>query len=91
MKHIFVNLKRFEIPRSMGGVCPVGDSQEWIRSVMKKVASFEFQVPLEITFMLPEGDCSSSPAGIASSGGSAHTESNDWMPRRALGGCHRWW
>ena len=30
MRQIFVNLKRFEVPKSQGGLCPVEDPITWI-------------------------------------------------------------
>lgn len=36
MRNIFINLKRFDVPRSSGGVCPTGRPQEWITSVMEE-------------------------------------------------------
>ena len=34
MKEIHVNLKRFDVPRSFGGLCPVQDSSEWIKKTV---------------------------------------------------------
>ena len=36
MSMIFVNLKRFDVPRRLGGVCPFEDSGVWIRDVIEK-------------------------------------------------------
>ncbi len=34
MKQIFVNLKRFDVPRSLGGICPVENPAQWMRSII---------------------------------------------------------
>jgi len=53
---IFVNLKRFDVPRRLGGVCPRDDPEEWIEwiieeSVEKRLGS----IPgLELVYLLPE-------------------------------------
>ena len=36
MTRIFVNLKRFDVPRSLGGVCPEEDPERWIRGVLRR-------------------------------------------------------
>lgn len=36
MKNIFVNLKRFDVPRTSGGICPVDNPQQWIRWVISE-------------------------------------------------------
>ena len=35
MKNIFVNLKRFDVPREKGGVCSNDNPADWIRTVIK--------------------------------------------------------
>lgn len=35
MQNIFINLKRFDVPRENGGVCPSNNPQQWIASVME--------------------------------------------------------
>ncbi len=61
MADIFVNLKRFEVPRQVGGLCPLSDPQEWISNVIQ--ASIDLglgRLPkLQLTFLLPEGLISS--------------------------------
>lgn len=56
MQYIFVNLKRFDVPRSLGGVCPVAESDEWIRSVLSQCADFGLGQlsDYEVSFFLPE-------------------------------------
>lgn len=58
---IFVNLKRFEVPRELGGVCPVDDPQEWISRVLRECVSLRLGATdgLSVTFFLPEGLVSS--------------------------------
>lgn len=56
MKEIFVNLKRFEVPRAQGGVCPMDDPKAWIEEVMTQ--SVELGIGcldgLMVVYMLPE-------------------------------------
>lgn len=57
MKEIFVNLKRFDIPKRLGGLCPLDDPVEWIEVVTEE----SIQVGLgsldnlHLTYLLPEG------------------------------------
>ncbi|HUV08174.1 MAG TPA: triosephosphate isomerase, partial [Spirochaetia bacterium] len=56
MADIFINLKRFDIPRRMGGICPKDSPGEWIEWVvgesvergLGKLAGFN------IVYLLPE-------------------------------------
>jgi triosephosphate isomerase (TIM) len=56
MKHIFINLKRFEVPKYFGGVSPLDLPEEWIGWVMKQ--SIEYGIgklkDVEVVFLLPE-------------------------------------
>ena len=56
MKEIYVNLKRFEVPRSMGGICTAEDPITWIRQIMKE--SIELGLgslkDVDVTYFLPE-------------------------------------
>jgi len=56
MKDIFVNLKRFDVPRDKGGVCPSGDASRWIEEVVEK--SVEFGIgskdDVSVVYMVPE-------------------------------------
>ena len=56
MKHIFVNLKRFDVPRHMGGICPKDHPVEWIEEVMDQCVSLELGTMkgINLTFLLPE-------------------------------------
>lgn len=56
MKQIFINLKRFDVPRSLGGVCPFERGDEWIEWIIDACIKYEI-AKLEgvlVTFMLPE-------------------------------------
>ncbi|WP_407308052.1 triose-phosphate isomerase [Desulfosporosinus sp. SB140] len=57
MIEIFVNLKRFDVPREMGGVCHYQNSKEWMdwiieTSVQKNLGTLK---NTEVTFLIPEG------------------------------------
>ena len=56
MKKIFVNLKRFDVPKSMGGICPLGNPQEWIESVIDGSVQFGLGQlkDVAVTYLLPE-------------------------------------
>ncbi len=56
MKQIFVNLKRFDVARSMGGVCPVDSPKEWIQWVMEESVKNGLGRldGIEVAFLLPE-------------------------------------
>jgi triosephosphate isomerase len=56
MKQIFVNLKRFDVPRRLGGVCPVDDPKQWIEGIIAESVQYGLgQLPnLQVTFLLPE-------------------------------------
>jgi triosephosphate isomerase len=54
---VFVNLKRFEVPRAQGGICPGGDPGAWIEHVMEQTAGHGLGslAELELVYLLPEG------------------------------------
>lgn len=56
MKEIFVNLKRFDVPKSMGGICPTDDSKMWIENIMKEAVELGLGKLdcINVTFLLPE-------------------------------------
>lgn len=56
MSMIFVNLKRFDVPRRLGGVCPFEDSGVWIRDVIEKCIALGLgdTDDFRVTFFLPE-------------------------------------
>jgi triosephosphate isomerase len=53
---IFVNLKRFDVPRSRGGVCPRDDPGEWIEWIIEESVERRLgSIPeLELVYLLPE-------------------------------------
>ena len=56
MSIIFVNLKRFDVPRDLGGICPRKDPARWIREVIKETVSngLGSREGLELVYLLPE-------------------------------------
>ena len=56
MTEIFINLKRFDVPKIIGGVCPDKDPGEWISRVIKE--SFELGLgkaeDFTVTYFVPE-------------------------------------
>lgn len=56
MTHIQVNLKRFDIPRAFGGICPEEDASRWITSILDDLKQRDFSRygELEITIFPPE-------------------------------------
>ncbi len=56
MKEIYVNLKRFDVPRALGGLCPSDDPVAWIESVMTdSLAMLEgADGALSLAYLLPE-------------------------------------
>jgi triosephosphate isomerase (TIM) len=57
MVQIFVNLKRFEVSRDRGGLCPLPDPAAWIESVITETVNLNLgqNKDLQLTYMLPEG------------------------------------
>lgn len=56
MKYIFINLKRFDVEREKGGICPSNDAPDWIREVIgKSIKDGLGQLEdMEVSYMLPE-------------------------------------
>jgi triosephosphate isomerase len=56
MKQIFINLKRFDVPKSMGGLCPEDDAKKWIQNVIAQTVALGLgRYPdIQITYLLPE-------------------------------------
>jgi len=58
MRLIFVNLKRFEVPRELGGICPMDDPAEWIEYVIEKSVALGLGTldssELRLIYLLPE-------------------------------------
>ncbi len=57
MPEIFINLKRFDVPRALGGICPSENAKEWSESVIEDCVSLGLgNVPdTNVTFLFPEG------------------------------------
>jgi len=57
MKYIFANLKRFDVSRDMGGICPDNDPKEWMNKLMSETVTLGLGRidGIRITYMLPEG------------------------------------
>jgi triosephosphate isomerase (TIM) len=55
MMHIFVNLKRFDVPRRYGGLCDSDDPPSWIADIVRAAADSGIAGPeLRLVFLLPE-------------------------------------
>jgi len=56
MKHIFVNLKRFDIPKASDGICPHENPSLWITGVIRDSAELGLGCLPDVTvgYMLPE-------------------------------------
>ncbi|MDR3591690.1 MAG: triose-phosphate isomerase [Negativicutes bacterium] len=56
MNNIFVNLKRFEVSRTLGGVCDASSPREWTETVMEEAVRLGLgQMPdTRVVFLLPE-------------------------------------
>jgi triosephosphate isomerase len=57
MKEIYVNLKRFEVPRQLGGLCPMDNPATWIETVMQETVNSGLGAldNLQLVYLLPEG------------------------------------
>lgn len=57
MVQIFVNLKRFEVPKAKGGLCPQTDPVLWIESIIAETVEQGFgqSEQLHLTYLVPEG------------------------------------
>lgn len=56
MKEIFVNLKRFDVPKALGGICPMDDPKQWIEWVMDESVKYGLGKlnDMQLVYMLPE-------------------------------------
>jgi len=56
VKEIFINLKRFDVPRAKGGVCPNDNAKKWIEEVIAK--SVELNIGsldgVNVVYLVPE-------------------------------------
>ncbi|NMB24890.1 MAG: triosephosphate isomerase [Firmicutes bacterium] len=57
MHMIFVNLKRFDVPRTLGGVCPSEEPDVWIDEILSECVELGLgsRTDLKVIFLLPEG------------------------------------
>lgn len=56
MNEFFVNLKRFDVPKSAGGICPVDDPISWIESIIKDSIEMDLggSDEFRLVYLLPE-------------------------------------
>ncbi len=57
MKQIFINLKRFDVKKPLGGICTIDNPEKWIEWIMDECVKNELGKldNMEVTFFLPEG------------------------------------
>ncbi|MBT7819412.1 MAG: triosephosphate isomerase [Chloroflexi bacterium] len=69
MPEIFVNLKRFDISKKLGGLCPFENPIEWIEDVIDKSVQLGLgeMEGLTLTYLLPEGLIPSASRKLADS------------------------
>jgi len=67
MRQILVNLKRFEVSKQYGGLCPIDDPITWIEQVMAETVEWGLgQEPrVALTYLLPEGLLSAAARELA--------------------------
>ena len=56
MKNVFVNLKRFDVPRNTGGVCGEKNPDQWIRQVVRDSVELGIGAldDMHVVYMIPE-------------------------------------
>ncbi len=56
MTEIFINLKRFDVPKSLGGICPVENPKIWIESIIDESVKLGLGnlEDVNVTYLLPE-------------------------------------
>ncbi len=56
MKEIYVNLKRFDVPKKYGGICPEDDPVKWIKETVRSTAELGLgrMEDVQVTYFLPE-------------------------------------
>ena len=56
MKEIFVNLKRFDVPKELGGICPINNPKKWIEWVIDESIKYGIGKLQDIivVYMVPE-------------------------------------
>lgn len=57
LREIFVNLKRFDVPRRLGGICQSEDPRAWVEWIISESVrgGLGRLSGMELTFLLPEG------------------------------------
>jgi triosephosphate isomerase len=85
LKQIFVNLKRFDVPRSQGGLCSQEDPIAWIQGVIDQSVQLGMgsHPGLGLVYLLPEGLI---PAAVQSISG--HPEADTRMIAVGCQGVH---
>ena len=57
-KGIFINLKRFDVPRNQGGLCPVDDPYQWAEYLIEESVKYGLGTlrnqGIEVTYLMPE-------------------------------------
>ena len=73
MKQIFVNLKRFDVPRNLGGLCPQENPIAWIQGVIEQSVQLGMgsHPGLRLVYLLAEGLV---PAAVQALSGRAAAE-----------------
>ena len=81
MNRFFVNLKRFDVPRSKGGVCPVDNPYDWIETVISTASTMQIEnfKEMDIVFCIPEGLIGTAVGALA--------KTNDTAGYRTAIGC----
>jgi triosephosphate isomerase len=64
----FVNLKRFDIPRALGGVCPSDNPTRWLETVIEALASNGRPEGSRIVLLLPESLLATAVNSVAKAG-----------------------
>lgn len=56
LKEIYVNLKRFDVPKSYGGICPEENPVKWIQDVIEKTVQLKLGLieGVQVVYFLPE-------------------------------------
>jgi triosephosphate isomerase len=65
MAPIFANLKRFDVPRELGGVCRERDPSKWAGDIIRKIVEIGLgkHEKVHLTLLLPASAASSPSPG----------------------------
>ena len=57
MTEIYINLKRFDVAKKFGGLCPVDNPISWIETVIEDSVKYELGIlpGIKVVYLLPEG------------------------------------